>query len=818
MKTVFKICSWVFVMAFCHLPAHAVFADEALKPRAEIGAQAGNTRSIATTELWIPLQQSTEDVLFADVRLMGDNHQNREGNIGVGYRRTTENNVLGKGVAGAHVWIDKRHTERGNQVYQATAGVEWLGEDVDLRANVYVPLSKKKVYSTPNTGQASAYLIGTGLYVDTLGTSYEEPQKGVDVEVGIPVKPLEKFYDSARVYAGGYYFDSENSDKVAGWRTRAAIDFTQDFSMGARIQRDHERGTQSFLEATVRFPFSHKKSYEKEGVRARLDESPVRDVDIVTGNEVASTGLAQPVVNTATGTQVTVLHVNNTAPGGGNGTAASPFNTLAAAQAAATAGSIIYVHTGNGTSAGQNAGITLSHAGQSLIGAGTGLVWDSDKFSTGSQFQSAPSNATIIAAGAAPVITNTAGNGVTVTADDVKISGVTVNGATARGIFASNVDDIKVNNVTISNNALTGIFIEAVGAGQTADNITIDNITASGNTSTAVGNYLGNDITLDVRNGGSMTDSRITNVTGTSTVATARHSVALHALDGGSFISPYVSDLSATGNGYLDTLDISSFESVYKTGASFTLSDATFSNLTANGTRWNAFGFYISNGTASNITVSGLNAHNVVYGAAYIYNDGGSIMEDVTMSDITVTGATTYNGLYFSTNDGGLINNLTISDANIQNTSREGITFEIYDYGAAYNAGRITNVNLDDISTTGSLGRDGLRVYIDDTHGSEFSGKVSNMVSTGNAGYGVKIDAISATANINLDLGGGTMGSTGNNSIHSNTLDDIYVDLNGGTLKAENNWWGVGIGLAPARITSVAGSTVDADPYLTAAP
>ena len=69
------------------------------------------------------------------------------------------------------------------------------------------------------------------------------------------------------------------------------------------------------------------------------------------------------------------------------------------------------------------------------------------------------------------------------------------------------------------------------------------------------------------------------------------------------------------------------------------------------------------------------------------------------------------------------------------------------------------------------------------------------------------------------DLGGGALGSTGGNRIYGNGGPDLRVDLDGGQLKAENNWWGNAAGLLPARVTPDAGgNTVDADPFLAADP
>jgi len=65
----------------------------------------------------------------------------------------------------------------------------------------------------------------------------------------------------------------------------------------------------------------------------------------------------------------------------------------------------------------------------------------------------------------------------------------------------------------------------------------------------------------------------------------------------------------------------------------------------------------------------------------------------------------------------------------------------------------------------------------------------------------------------------GTLGSTGGNRIYGNTGTDLRVDLDGGQLKAENNWWGDAAGLLPDRVTlDAGGNTVDAVPFLAADP
>ena len=429
-------------------------APTPLKARAEVNGRIGTDRSIGMTEFWIPLAQDDDSVFYGDLRLVGDNQDNREGNLGLGYRKViTDLN----GVVGAHAWFDRRKTERGSKFNQITVGAEYLGETFDVLVNGYIPLSDEREIEVLNTNPQAPALVGNQIVVDTNGRVLEEPQGGLDLELGYNVPFFKEYTDSLRVYAGGFYFDGDNTESVAGWRARVAADITPDIQIGARFQRDDERGSQGFLEATVRFPFGQKKSFREEGLRARLDDSPERDIDIVTNDVVTDTGSRKAVINNDTGTLQKVIHVDNMS-GGGDGTAENPFNTLTAAQAAAAENDIIYVNTGDGGVTGQDQGVTLSAKGLQLIGAGSDFIYDNGKFSV--QGGGTPSSTLLRAAGTAPLITNLNANG----------DGITIN-----------ADDVSVVGVTVNNAQRDGIVIAADGAGNSAQNVTIDNVTATNN-------------------------------------------------------------------------------------------------------------------------------------------------------------------------------------------------------------------------------------------------------------------------------------------------------------------------------------------------
>lgn len=302
----------------------------------------------------------------------------------------------------------------------------------------------------------------------------EEPQHGFDIELGLELGQYSAFVknntDSFRLYGGGYYFDGDHTENIAGWRGRFTADVTQNVQVGARFQRDDERGSQGFLEATFRFPFSAKKSYREEGLRARLDEAPERDIDIVTGDVVTDTGDRVAVVNKETGAAQEVLNVDNTAAGGGDGSAESPFNSLTAAAAASSAQTVIYVKAGDGTDTNQDQGIALNKEGLQLVGSGSDFVYDGGKFSTANG--KSPTSIVIAAASSAPVISNSNvnGDGVTVAADNVVIAGITVDGAGRDGIVveadgaAASAQNVVIENVTLQNNR-HGIYIHGTNSG-----------------------------------------------------------------------------------------------------------------------------------------------------------------------------------------------------------------------------------------------------------------------------------------------------------------------------------------------------------------
>ena len=484
--------------------------SSALQGRAEVNWRYGHERSILMSEFWVPFAQDGHQVLYGDLRMMGDDQSNREGNLGLGYRAITTLPLIDtKGVAGVHGWLDRRITEQGSTFHQGVVGVEWLGESMDLRVNGYLPFSDEQIHTVPNADPQGPALAGTGIVVDTEATLLEEPQHGFDIELGLELGPHFDFArdhtDSFRLYGGGYYFNGPNTERVSGWRTRIAADVTPNIQIGGRFQRDNIRGSQGFLEATLRFPFGHKKSYRREGLRARLDESPERDIDIVTGAQVTDPGDRVPVINKEIGAPQEVLNVDNTAAAGGDGSAERPFSTLSDAEAAASQHTIIYVSRGDGTSTGQNQGITLDKKKQQLLGSGVNFIYDSDKFSAANG--GSPTSFVIAPAGPAPVIgnDNADGDGITIIGDDITVAGLTVDGASRDGIVVradgtgASAQNAIIRDVSAINNRI-GIYIHGTNVG--AASAKVERALTTANNQHGIAVYDDTDNTFEVDLGG----------------------------------------------------------------------------------------------------------------------------------------------------------------------------------------------------------------------------------------------------------------------------------------------------------------------------
>lgn len=287
-------------------------------PWVEFGAQLGTERSLGDGNLFAPLWQNDASLLFVDMRGMFDDHDAREGNLGLGVRHMLDSGWN----LGAYAYLDARRSALDNSFWQTTLGFEALSRNVDLRGNVYLPLgdSEKRIDLGTQTAAGftapAAVMAGGTLAVMSQtwsGTSAtfltEKAMAGVDAEVGVrlPVFP-EKLGLDLRAYAGGYIFDAPGYDSISGPRARLELTARDvgglpgvRLTAGLTYQDDNVRGEQVIASARLRVPLqapSRRRSEPLSYMEQRMLDAVVRDVDIVASSRVNTEMVEEVVVTT----------------------------------------------------------------------------------------------------------------------------------------------------------------------------------------------------------------------------------------------------------------------------------------------------------------------------------------------------------------------------------------------------------------------------------------------------------------------------------------------------------------------------------------
>ena len=461
-----------------------------------------------------------------------------------------------------------------------------------------------------------------------------------------------------------------------------------------------------------------------------------------------------------------VWYVKNNG-GGTNGQSQSPFTTLAAAQAASLAGDTIFVYNGDGTTANQTAGITLK-ANQQLIGEGVALVVNT---------------VTLKAAGTKPLITNTAGSGVTL-ANGNTLKGLTITGASGNDIDGTTTAGLTIDTVTATaaGAASSALVLTTPSGAVTITNTTLSNspfcLTINGGTAAFTMNNT-NTITANAT-------QRSINFANLG--ATAVVNVGASITDGGTGIQVATSaagaQVSFTGTQTLTTTTNTAVNLSGNNATSVTTFSGTLAITTTTGSGFvGGAGILNVLGTA-NIT-SGAAAAGLSLNGTTI---GGS---GVTFNSVNTTGATTgINLVSFAaagtvTVNGGTITNgttgislqgtntsLTLAGVTITGPAT-GITnttnFGTLTIGASVNVSAATALNL----TTGAI-----------------SGTFANVSSTG------------GTNGVNLNAVTGTWGATAGSLTGASGTTFNVTGGSGGTIT-----WGPTITQANAALAvSVAGS------------
>jgi len=424
-------------------------------PHIDLEAKPGTKRSLGEADLFIPVAQSADTLLFASLRLRMDDNDSNEGNYGLGVRHMLDSgwNIGGYG------YFDRRRTEFDNHFNQVTLGVEALSQDWDLRANYYAPVGRRSHnVDSLNTAEVS----GTSVI---FRGGEERSMGGFDAEIGWRVPLFDTSADRQfRIYGGGYHFSESGVPDVSGPRVRAELTFDSvpylwdgsRFSLGAEWQRDDPRGGQGFLTARLRIPLQvyGKPASTLTPMERRMADPVVRDIDVV--SQAGQFSAPETVTQLANGSSFTVINSASTAG-----------NDLDAAVTAAGNNSTVLLAGSFQTTTGNTVSLAT---GQTLTGLAT--------------VRSASGRTAVINTGASISGTSVVGSTVQLNAGG-RLSGLTVTNAYSGVGGAAVLVADGSNNVVVENSIITVTQSGANGA--VALNIGESTTTVRGNTLTATG-------------------------------------------------------------------------------------------------------------------------------------------------------------------------------------------------------------------------------------------------------------------------------------------------------------------------------------------
>ncbi|HVU86682.1 MAG TPA: right-handed parallel beta-helix repeat-containing protein [Pirellulales bacterium] len=408
---------------------------------------------------------------FVDGRAhVSTNYGNFFSNIGIGRRQYVDflNSIAG--ISGWYDYDGDAYQNYGFRYNQLGVSAELFNPVCDFRFNGYFPIG--------NTAHVlNQFQQNYLLYVNGIDTALQGADTKFSVRPAI-LGPLNGYID-----LGGYWFHSPAVQGFGGFSTGFGVQPLPGLAVNMEVNHDEVFGTTGF----VRVAFGLRGSPGNTRLGTRLLEPTRRNDHIVRFNQ-------QPEIatNPNTGTAYNVIHVDNAAAAGGNGTAEHPFNTLSAAQAASAVNDIIYVHRGNGTTAGYDTGIVLKN-NQMLLGSGNSYVIQTTE--VGPFLLKAISQS-------GPDISNPNGAGITLANND-RVGGITISTADV-GILGNNF-----TNTILEQNTVFGGLIDGIQLNNAAGTIDIFNNSIQQNAQdgihlvggTATFDVAGNTVDSNVRNG-----------------------------------------------------------------------------------------------------------------------------------------------------------------------------------------------------------------------------------------------------------------------------------------------------------------------------
>jgi hypothetical protein len=709
-------------------------------PYADIGGGIGSGFALGKVDLFAPVWQDLDSMLFASGGLEIAGQENEFWNLGLGYRTK----VTPDWILGLYAGYDRSQDNIGHMVHQFSAGAEMMSEDWDFRVNGY--LAPQTLFAD---GKYSLYIHDTAI---AILEGQEAGYSGFDGEIGYRIFNTDS--TDVRLFAGGFWFDHSDDARsvlptrtfdfpyrdIAGPKARAEVNVFALDGLGAQsrlsfegeVAHDSVRGTTGFLGATLRIALN-----DDSGAGAQaLDELDRRMADPERRQDNVLTQItqtkAEPVIiyNGSIRSQPTNnLYYARQQAAAGAGTYANP-TTLQDATKRGPVNQFIVVTNKGGPVVATGA---VVQPGETVVGGGETFTvegyYSHQKFTH--DFAPGSGPPTFIAA-------SPTANVITLDSNST-ISGVTIGGAFGAAIYGHDASNVTLNdvtidgagggkygvqlkqdggnvNLTISNTTISNVSVDAVNVtntmssgGTSTENITLDHatITGSGHDGVYVNSAVSGGSSLTVNT--TLTSSTITG-SGSSGVALSGTVAAGSSLTQNLVIDPttisgglygVLVNGAANGGTLNQTIDISDVNFTGQTVAGVSVSATGTNGATVNQsvaltdvnvTETGALYGVLVNATGDNssltqsINLSGVNVSGTVIAGVAVYAYGenaATVNQSVDLSGVTVTGSYFPIAIGAGAESGAHVtqtfslSNVSVSDAQI-----DGIDIEAYADGA----------------------------------------------------------------------------------------------------------------------------------------
>ena len=201
----------------------------------------------------------------------------------------------GNQIFGVNFYFDTRWTESNNRFHQVGGGVEWFSRWVDMRANVYYPVTNDK--EAHRFEDVVTTVSGRRTTTETITyVQLEEALPGFDAEIGVWLPYLSRYVPTA-LFVGYYDFRSDLDRDISGVRARLESRLHPNLTLDAEwFENDRLNRTDYFVGLRAQMPldFWNGLRFDRDTERSRLRRFESRMTDMVYRDFRIRTMVSQP--------------------------------------------------------------------------------------------------------------------------------------------------------------------------------------------------------------------------------------------------------------------------------------------------------------------------------------------------------------------------------------------------------------------------------------------------------------------------------------------------------------------------------------------